>query len=332
MTECASGAYAYTPVLASMVGASVIAVGKDSSYGTFAENKKNIEKICEKNGTRPPEFLKKIEVEKKHLEDINIITNSGMLRPINNDWIDMLPDLAVVPLMWETWEFRKADIDIVACQKKGIPVIGTNESFPSINMFGYNAFIVFKLLFDLGIEIHNNTIILLGGGKSGNAAYKGLLKNNINVFWLTKDGEGESKKYSELIEIMRDNSADAIINFEHEVDEIILGTCGEISFEKIKKMAPFIKYGHVCGKVNQMELERSAIDFLPKKILPFGYMSYETQSIGLRPVIELAAMGLKVGEIAARERLKGKSAEDAILKTLEQDIGQDFPGGFFNYS
>ncbi len=61
-------------------------------------------------------------------------------------------------------------------------------------------------------------------------------------------------------------------------------------------------------------------------------MSYETMNLGYRPVIELAAAGLRVGEIAARARIKGETIEQTIKRTVDYGIGQDFNGGFLNYN
>ena len=335
LTECASKGYAYTPIIAGLAGAkSVTAVGSDSSYGLFKDNVKNILQIA-KNLSIDPSIFKFIEKENLIQNDLfsfDIITNSGQLRPINSSIIKKLKKTAVIPLMWETWEFRSEDIDLINCQKEKIPIIGTNESFSEISMYGYNPLIVIKLLFDLGLEAYNNDIILLGGGKSGSAAYKGLKKLGFRISWYTKEGEDESFKYSELENIYLNENIDAIINFEHSNREKIIGKGCVLNLEKLITHLPNIKYGHICGNVNQRELEISGINFLPKKILPFGYMSYETMNLGYRPVLELAAAGLKVGEIASRARISGASIEEAIKRTVDYGIGQDFNGGFLNYN
>ena len=334
LTECASKGYAYTPVIAALAGAkSVTAVGSDSSYGLFKDNVKNILQMA-KNLSIDTSIFKFIEKEnliQNDLSSFDIITNSGQLRPINSSIIKKLKKTAVIPLMWETWEFRSEDIDLINCQKEKIPIIGTNESFSEISMYGYNPLIVIKLLFDLGLEAYNNDIILLGGGKSGRAAYQGLEKLGFKISWFTKKGEVESKRYSELKNIHTHKNIDAIINFEHVCAERIVGNNCELDLEKLVKNHPYVNYGHICGNVNQNELETSGINFLPKQILPFGYMSYETMNLGYRPVLELAAAGLKVGEIASRARISGASFEEAIQETIDYGIGQDFQGGFLNY-
>jgi hypothetical protein len=78
-------------------------------------------------------------------------------------------------------------------------------------------------------------------------------------------------------------------------------------------------------------LKNSGLRYYPEKILPFGYMSYATENIGVKPVLELSAMGLKVGEIAARKRLAGATVGEAIDATIKGGIGMDFPGGFMQF-
>ena len=70
---------------------------------------------------------------------------------------------------------------------------------------------------------------------------------------------------------------------------------------------------------------------LTQKIAPFGHMSYQAYHLGPQPVLELFAAGLKVGEIAVRERKKGSTIEEAIKATVDSGIGQDFEGGFMNF-
>jgi hypothetical protein len=60
-------------------------------------------------------------------------------------------------------------------------------------------------------------------------------------------------------------------------------------------------------------------------------VSYLPDVLGPTPILVLNAAGLKVGEIASKERLLGKSVEEAIKSTIDYGIGQDFEGGFFNF-
>ena len=331
--ECASGAYSYMPVMALISGAEVLSIGQDSSYGKFENNISKIDNIINSNiYNKKISYVHRTNLKNNPLlKELNILTNSGMIRPINSEIINQLPPYCVIPLMWETWEFRNQDIDISSCIKKSIPVIGTNEDFESVKMFGYNSFIVLKLLFDLNIEGYNNRILLLGGGKSGSAAYFGLSKMGITIDWLSADKSKHSLDYDEIKYLLKNNFYDAVINFEHINKNKIIGKNGFISFYDFLSNNKSIVYGHICGNIDVNELESCGIKYLPNKISPFGYMSYETTNLGSRPVIELSALGLKVGQIAANERLNGKSVFDTIKTTVDFGVGQDFEGGFLNF-
>ena len=76
------------------------------------------------------------------LEDVDILTNTGFLRPINKKLIKALTPKCVIPLMWEPWEFRPEEIDIDACVERGIKVYGTNEADPRLKTMDYIGWIV----------------------------------------------------------------------------------------------------------------------------------------------------------------------------------------------
>ena len=39
--------------------------------------------------------------------------------------------------MFEAWEFRPDDIDVVACRRRGIPIVGVNEHHAAVDVFSY---------------------------------------------------------------------------------------------------------------------------------------------------------------------------------------------------
>jgi hypothetical protein len=333
LTECASAAYAYTPLMAMMAGAKVYAVGKDTSYGTFKNNSLVAQKIM-------ADFKLSGEINFVEWNDFDrwneadIITNSGMLRPITAVNFSQMKKTAVVPLMWETWEFRKNDLDILSAQQNHIPVIGTDEHYPKANMYGYPGMIAMHLLFAMGIEGWNNELILIGGGLTGKMIADTFQKLGFSFDWYTLAGNERADRcfpYSELRRILATENPDAIICTEHSYHELLIGKRAAVSFAEIKKQFPAICYGHIAGHIDAAELQESGLRYEPSRIMPPGYMTYETTRIGMRPVLELNAAGLKVGEIAAKARLAGKTIEEAIAMTVKEGIGMDFEGGFYNF-
>ena len=336
LVECANGAYSYTPIIALFAGADkVILCGKDTRYGKFEDNRSYIIQVAEKFSLDVDKlhfFKDRVPVEL--IKEIDIVTNTGQVRPITKEFIECLNPTSVIPLMWETWEFRSNDLDIKACQNNGIPVIGTNENYEKIKLFDYDGILAIKLLLDLGLEVHNNKIVIVGGGIVGHHIEKIFSKLNIFNIWITETGfERKQNCYSvhEIEKILKFESIDSIVFAELNYKDEIIGQTSKLSFAKLKTKFPDLRIGHISGNIDIEELKSSKIYYLPKNIRPIGYISFGLDEIGPRPVIELMAAGLKVGEIATRSRKEGASVEESILKTVKYGIGQDFENGFIHY-
>ncbi|MBC7864468.1 MAG: hypothetical protein IAF38_15950 [Bacteroidia bacterium] len=335
ITECASGPFAYTPVAALLAGANVISLGRDTRYGKYEENKKNLEEII---SLADPALLSKIQFtdvkESIRFNEIDIFTNSGLIRPITKEIIDTLKPTCVIPLMWETWEFRESDLDIIACQQNNIPVIGTNEYFPPTDMTLTIGLFGVKILFDMKIPVANCRVVLIGGKIPANQIAQLYEKMGIDFTWFSPSGKEREKNcypYSQLKKIKELKHIDAFVCAEHTDPFLIAGKNGGITFEEIYEAHPLAWWGHIVGNVDAEDLKNSGLSYYPEIIMPFGHQTYGTENLGFAPVIQLNMCGLKVGEIAAKERLKGSSIEVTIKKTLEYGIGQDFEGGFLQF-
>lgn len=332
LSECASGPYALTAVMIHKAGGQSFNVGKDSIYGSFKENHLTIQNILKLIDVDDAKFYKD-EFPQEIWSNADIIPNLGFIRPINKMKIKLLKRTAVIPLMWETWEFRHTDIDLEECIKQEIPVIGTNES-NKIDLFGYNGFFALKLLFKLGLEVYHNTILILGSGKTASSIVDLFDKLDLNYEWFSMNGGEEdirSQKYENLKLIYKMESIDSILIAEHLHNIELIGNDVQINFIDLKREYPGVSVGHICGNIDLNNLKESGIPFFPKEIKPFGHMSYQAFELGPRAVLELNALGLKVGEIAVKQRLSGKSIEETIEAAINSGFGHDFEGGFLNY-
>ena len=68
---------------------------------------------------------------------------------------------AVVPLMYESWEYRPTDVDLQACRARGITVAGTNERHPDVDVFSFLGQMAVMQLHDAGIAVRGSRILLL---------------------------------------------------------------------------------------------------------------------------------------------------------------------------
>ena len=326
-TEAASGAYLYTPLIGALADAKeVICYTRDSSFSPASEVIDNTMMIAKSWG-----IAEKINIvtEKKicDFSRADIITNSGFVRPITEEIIKNLRNTAVIPLMWETWEFRESDLDLKSCNREGILVLGTNEHQPPCNMSPYSGFMGMKLLFEMGIEGYRSKIILLGAQPTlGEAIYKHLQSIGCEVAWF---GDTEqARNYSELSTFVNKNGDcyDAIICAEHAHSDLLIGDGGYLSFSQLEQNCENVGIGVIAGNIDRDEIEKSSLNFYPKNIKPFGFMSYTPDSLGMRPVLDLYSAGLKVGEVMAKARLNGMNVQDAARHTLENSPAMDFTG------
>lgn len=328
-TEAATGPYLHTPVLAALAGASkVFAVTRDSSYGAKEEVRRQTAEAARRFGvTDRVEVL--FEKDRRSVGASDIVTNSGFVRPVTREVVSWMKPTAVVPLMWETWEFRDSDLDLTACRERGILVMGTDEGPPPHSMYAYGGFIAMKLLFEMGLEGHQTRTVLLGGGAGlGRSIDDHFRRLGMEVAWFADSEEG-AEPYARLREFFSERGADydALVLAEHADHCLLLGRGGALSYEEIARANPAVRVGVISGNIDVEGLKRSGLYHFPDALRPFGFMSYQAGDLGPLPVLHLYAAGLKVGEAMARARLSGMGVEEAKRYALENSPAMDFPEG-----
>lgn len=329
LTEAASGAYLLNPFIALAAGAKkVICQTKTTDYGLADDIIKKTHELANSWGCLDRVVVKE-DLDCDDLLMADIITNSGHLRPITKEKIAKFKPTAVIPLMWETWEFRDADLDLKVCKENEILVLGTNESAPPCDMKKYGAMIGVKLLLELGLEIAGNTIILIGSTNILCIPIKNALEYlGASVVWFSYNKAESDFFYTDLSDYIVKNArnTDAIFIAEHHFSDQVFGTNGFISFSDIQQFNQDIRIGISCGNIDIEDLKNSKLSYFPKNILPFGYMSYQSFHVGSLPVMDLFASGLKVGEVMAKARLSGLSIKDTTIHALKNSPAMDFAG------
>lgn len=135
ITECANDAYAVTAAAALAAGAEVHAFGRSSRYATFAQASDDVRALATALGA---------DLSGLHLTDdastipwsrVDLVTNSGHLRPLSADRLELLPDHAVIALMFEAWELRDGDIDVATAHRRGLTIVGVDEHHPACASF-----------------------------------------------------------------------------------------------------------------------------------------------------------------------------------------------------
>ena len=333
-TEAATGNYQYTPIIAALAGSmQVFAVTTDSKHG-----KKEYVRNCLLKEAKELGVANKINVvfekEKDCLSKSDIITNSGFVRPITKEMILHMKDTAVIPLMWETWEFRAEELDLETCRERGILVLGTNEHHPLLDLFRSNGFLICKLLFDKGFEVYKDNLLLIASGHIGDSAADFFMNSGISFDRVVFDDRVPAhqrvfvRSREEVISKLDLYDAAIIAELHQNVD--ILSRKGFIPVGLLKQKNPLIQIIHICGTVNKEDIVHEGLAIYPEDIMQFGYMTVSPDHLGPKTLLELNTAGLKVGEVMARCRLRGMSIERTVEYTLNNSPAMDFEGGFCN--
>ncbi len=311
LTELASGNYIVTPIIACLAGAKkTFVVSENSHYGSIEELREYLSEVCELMGIDNTR-IQYVQEKKTVARDVNIVTNSGFVRPILDDFICKLPSEAAISLMFESWEYRKEDVDLNSCYLNNIPVMAVNENDSRLNIFRYVGLIALKILLENEIEVYKSRIALLSSGE-----YK------KNIFDVLKSNGAEIDCFDEVDIMKLDNNVyyDGIIVAIQDSAKCLL-TRYEASFLKETRFRNAILV-HIAGEIDYDWISECQIRKIPTKETKAHYMTLTTDYVGVRPVIELNAGGLKVGQrLVEGMRLYG-NVDMACAYALKDNVAQ----------
>ena len=334
-TEAATSSYAVTAVLAAMAGArKTYALARDNRYGSKKRAIDETQTLARVAGV-DRSIVCVTEKQAEHLAETDILTNSGNVRPIDEQTIAWLTKgTAVIPLMYESWELRRGDIDIEACQARGIAVAGTNERHPKIGFFDYLGMMAIKLMLDAHFEILGTRIALLCDNPFapylastllacgiaemrafGAAGHMVCLANQLALLRPMTDVEMQD---------LADCDALLVAASPHGKTVVIGTESGAlISGRMLAQVAPGVEVFEFCwgGAVDREVLDDLGIRVWPEDPPPRGHMGIIPSVLGTVPLVRLQAGGLKVGEILSRLRRSGVSPENAIAELERTEYG-----------
>jgi hypothetical protein len=318
LTEAASGSFATTALTAALAGAApVVALTRDSAHGKAAE-------VADYVGGWAKELniADRIEItqDRAHpgVAACSLVTNLGFVRPIDAALLRALPADAAVALMWEPWEFRAADIDLSACRARGIPVLGTCETDPRVETFRYVGLLAVKLLLEHEIEILGGRFLVIA-----EPPFLGPILEALQANGATATGLRPSLGVVTAAPALRRSleGCDAVVVADHRSDRPAIGEGGLPAGWLAETGAAPV---HICGRVDDDALSVAGVAKIPPRRVPPGYMTVTTDHVGPRPVIDLHAAGLKVGEMLVRFRRAGLDAAEASRRAVAGGLALDF--------
>jgi hypothetical protein len=255
--------------------------------------------------------------------EADLITNLRGVRPLDKLFIARLKPTSVIPLMFESWEFRPDDLDLSACRARGIIVLGTNESDSRVDVLSYVGPVVLKLLLEAGIELLHSKVLVLGSGVFAEIASSSLRSAGAEVH------NFRAADRSQLAEPRSRNilaSADALLVAEHVDRAPLFGEKGGLDPIAAAEANPGLLVVHLAGNVDRKLVVDAGLTAYPAVFASPGYMSVTTAYCGPAPLIRLHCAGLKVGEIAARARRAGLNPAAAEAQARRSRLCQAVAG------
>ena len=284
LTEVGSNSYSILPVIAAFAGAKVFAWTRDSSYGKAVDNISQCRELLECFGLVDKVEFYIGELNKEHLQEADIITNSGFLRPLNAEKLKHAKPGLIIPLMYEEWEFRASEIDLEYCKINDIRVAGTWEGHPSINVFSYVGVLAIKMALNGGFEVKDNNIFIWSKDEFGLEAQKAFKDMKANELTMSTNKAELKDKLPSL---------DFIFVCDYEEKQNLQKV---LDFEAIKKINPSCGIIHLYGEIDSNSLSKSGLHFYPVRLGKAQKMSFTLSEVGLNPIVRLQAAGLKVAE------------------------------------
>ena len=285
-----------------------MAISRDSPYGAAADNlaAATFAAGLFDGADRLTRVLSR--PDRAEIARADIITNLGFVRPIDAEMLAHARSTAAVPLMCEAWEWREGDVDLAACRRRGIPVLGTNEDADELRVFDFCGPLAGRLLFDAGFEIWRCAVVVFSPDRFGVVIARWLRRAGAQVH-LTH----ELRSPASLGAL---KSADVLLVADYARRSPIVGETGELDAAELAALAPAIAVLQFAGALDAARLAEANIPVYPSPPVGPVRMARTLAHLGPRPVVDLHAAGLKVGELACRARLAGLSGGEVEAKLV----------------
>jgi hypothetical protein len=281
----------------------VHAVTRDTRYGTAQEVALQTFALAELAGVadRVTVLDRKAPIK---LAEADIVTNSGHVRPLDAATISLMKPGAVIPLMYESWEFRASDVDLAACNERGIAVAGTNERHRSVDVFSYLGVIAVKQLLDAGIAVYGSRLLLLCDNDFSAYIQGGLTAMGAKVNVRTALSDTDLKEPLDAV----------VVALKPKDTEVLTAS----DAERLASTQPGTLVAQFWGDVDRERLAALGVPVTPPVAPPAGHMGILLSDAGPDAVVRLQTAGLKVGEVLlASSRGAPQDASNEYLQSME---------------
>ncbi len=332
LTEAATGYYRATATLAALAGAAAVyAVARDSDFGAREDARDQTAHLARLAGVEDAVHVVGSKLQAP-LDTVDIVTNLGGVRPIDESVIRSLPQTAVVTLMLAVSHWRPGEVDAVACRRAGIAIAGVDED--GIDLFRYTALRVAWWLLAMGVEIIGATLLFAADGIVYPKVARVFSQLGARVLVAGPDSAGRvalvgAEKVgdglgdAEVRRLLAD--VDALVTFAADPDTEFIGTNGPISARELAALAPHLAVAAYAGRVDRKGLVEAGLRVWPEADPVGGHSAHTIGELVPQPIVEAHTAGLRVGEVMARARRRGSSPLAAEELAAEVAHGDLFP-------
>jgi len=222
------------------------------------------------------------------------------VRPLDRELIGWMKQSAVIPLMYEAWEYRHADVDLEACRERGIRIGATDERHPDVDVFSFLGMMATKLLLDAQVAVYRSSILVLCDNP-----FCGFIARTLKRLGASVD--------------VADTVVDAPRHVRYDAVLVALqprahAVVSAVDARLIASRWPGAVVAQFWGDMDRAALASAGVSVWPERAPGVGHMGVLPSAIGPEPVIRLQAGGLKVGELLSRGVRGG--AHD-VLQTMD---------------
>ena len=288
LTEAATASYAVTPVIAARAGASrVYAVTRSTRFGSVDQVRAETLELARLLGV--DNRIQVVDEKRRAIvEDADIVTNSGHVRPLDAEMIAWMKPSAVIPLMYETWELRPADLDLAACREKGLLVAGTNERHPAIDVFSFLGILAVRLLHDAGVAVFKSSVLVVCDNDFGPYIERGLSQAGAAVDLARAAAAGQASVAYDVILVAMTPRPGPVLS--------------ESDVRRMAATWPDAVVAQYFGDLDRALVASVGLSIWPVEAPPPGHMGILPAEVGPEPTLRLQSGGLKAGEVLWRYR------------------------------
>lgn len=318
-TEAATGAYASAAAIALLSSADhVHCAARRSAYGTVDQAFQETRDLAAGLGLDTGRISFSEGHDAGKLARADLVTNSAPLRPLDADVLRHMKKSSVISLMYEPWEFRSSDLDCEAARAGEIWVVGVNETNPVVNCFPSAGALALKGLFDAGLEVFANDLLVVCANRFAPYVMGSLaqLARSVDVL---DEGEAGSRLPEGVKRLKK-----AAVNGRH-YDALVMMDLPEEGKWNISRendsLWPLSSLGtwdacvQVMGDIRRDDFP--GVNFFPEKIPARGCMGLNPGFLGMDLVFRNLVAGFSAGAEALRALARFGSIREAEAKRRE---------------